>query len=228
MQRAPSATIALACSLGPEPAPRNPALREPFWDLQNISIGDETRMLWSARIEGDRFEGPNLRGSTKHGRYRALAFGVQVTSSADETLDNGLALLVESERGELALELWSLGSGERIAEHELSRGDAPEQGYALVGAWVHWSELALAVVLDLRLGSARRIRALAWPDRHAPPLVREFPPPGESATVVDLRTNHDLLVVELELDGVQDVQVVSLVNFEHDPIVVPVDASVTR
>lgn len=214
-------------SVDDEVCEHNPTLREPAWDRQTVNVGDGTRTLWSARIDGNHFEGPNLRGGTKHGRYRALAFGVQVTTSAeDEGLGNGLALLVESERGELALELWDVDSGERIVRHELSRGDAPEQGYALVGAWVHWSELALAVVLDLRSDSSRRIRVLAWPDRHAPPLVREFPPMGESANVVDLRTDHDVLVVELEHEGVWEVQAVSLEHFEHDPIAVRVDHSV--
>lgn len=212
--------------LGPtddEECEHNPALREPPWDLRAITVGDETRTLWSARIEGNRFEAPNLRGSTKRGRYRALDFGIQVTTDDDEYLDNGLALLVEYEQGELALELWSLGAGERIAKHELPRGDASGQGYALVGAWVEWSEIALAVVLDLRAGSVRRIRWLAWPDRHAAPLVREFPTAGESATVVDVRTDGALLVVELEREGVRDIQVVSLAHFELEPIVVPVD-----
>lgn len=206
---------------GDEECEQNPALDEPPWDPQAVTVGDETRTLWTARVDGNRFEGPNLRGSTKRGRYRALDAGIQVTTDDDEYLDNGLALLVESDQGELTLELWSLGSGKRIATHELSRGDASEHGFALVGAWVEWSELALAVVLDLRAGSARRIRWLAWPDRYASPLVREFPAAGESGSIVDLRTGGDLLVVELEREGVREVQVVSLVDFSHEPIVVP-------
>jgi hypothetical protein len=199
-----------------------PSLGEPPWDRQKANVGNGTRTLWTARIEGNRFEGPNLRGSTKRGRYRALDFGVQVTTwGEDENLGNGLALLVESERGELVLELWNLGSGKRIAEHPISRGDAPGQADALVGAWVHWSELSLGVVLDLRSTDARRIRVLGWPDRDAPPLVREFPPPDESANVVGLLTDHNLIVVELERDGVREIQAVSLERFEHDPIVVP-------
>lgn len=200
---------------------RATALREPDWDRQVNNIRDSRGTLWTARIEGNRFEGPGLRGSTKRGRYRTLDYGIQVTTAGEyEDLWDGLALLVESERGELVLELWSFGSGKRIAKHPISRGDAPGQGEALVGAWVHWSELSLGVVLDLRLGDARRIRVVGWPDRDAPPLVREFPPTGDSANVVGLLTDDNLIVVELERDGVRETQAVALELFEHDPIVV--------
>lgn len=48
-----------------------------------------------------------------------------------------------------------------------------------------------------------------------------------SKTIVDLRTDGDLFVVELELEGVRAVQAVSLVHFEQGPIVVSVDPSAT-
>lgn len=212
-------------SLADHDCARNSELTEPSWDRKQINVGDGERTFWSARIDGKQFECGGLRGRTKQGHYRALAFGVQVIETED-WLCNGLALLIESDGGELALELWNLESSKRWATHAIERSDAASE--TLAATWVTWDELTLAVMLDLRRGDARRVELRRWPREGGPPRMHEFPPAGAAGSVTGVWTDHDVVVVELEpaftAPPVQrEVWLVSLHEVAFDPVQVSVE-----
>lgn len=202
-----------------------PAMGDVSWDQQKVDVRGFDRQYWSGRIDGKRCEGDGFATSTKRGRYRTLDFGYQATFTPDhEELEDGLALLVEFPSGELELELWNLGASKREASLPISRGDTPAPSEVLAGAWVGWGELELFVVLDLRVGDARRIRVERWPegDPSRTSSVYEFPAVAGTANVTRVANDEDLVVIELERAGALEVWAFSIRHDELGPIEVPV------